>query len=203
MGISFENGLDLAVKTVPSAWQHPETICCRITYGSQEYCTDNFRETNRWQSSDILVNKVITGKIEVFHFDTLAQVERGQSAEEKRSLIALIAKRLGEWDQHKQTEARLLQSLKMEAVGQLTGGIAHDFNNLLAVILGNAELAQSEGKVPNPRTDAIVRASGLGAELTQRLLAFSRRQSVYPQVINFGELAQGLNNMLSRTGGHH
>lgn len=96
-------------------------------------------------------------------------------------------------------EEQLQSAQKMEAVGQLTGGIAHDFNNLLSVIQGNIELLQSEIDVPDPRADAILRAAVLGAELTHRLLAFSRQQPLNPQVINLGELTLGLTNMLART----
>ncbi len=100
----------------------------------------------------------------------------------------------------KQAEERLQQAQKMEAVGQLTGGVAHDFNNLLAVIQGNAELLAAgaeddEGSLTRP----LLRAARRGAELTQRLLAFSRRQPLHPQEIDFGELVDGMTELLSRT----
>jgi signal transduction histidine kinase len=69
----------------------------------------------------------------------------------------------------------------MEALGQLTGGVAHDFNNLLAVILGNSELlglSLSAGEErQRERVDTIIRAAMFGGELTQRLLAFARKQA--------------------------
>ena len=67
----------------------------------------------------------------------------------------------------------------MEAVGQLTGGVAHDFNNLLAVILGNAEIVEARLGPNDKATRAIQQAATRGAELTQRLLAFSRRQPLH------------------------
>lgn len=103
------------------------------------------------------------------------------------------------------TEKKLLeqvqrQTQKMEAVGQLTGGVAHDFNNLLAVILGNAEVLKDS---VNPDLDAevgaIIRASLRGGELTQRLLAFSRKQSLVPRTIDLGALVSGMLDMLTRT----
>ncbi len=96
-------------------------------------------------------------------------------------------------------EGQLRQAQKMEAVGQLTGGVAHDFNNLLAVIQGNAQLlAHKEGSDAS-LTDAILRATARGAELTRRLLAFSRHQPLRPQVIDLGALVSGMSQLLTRT----
>ncbi len=101
---------------------------------------------------------------------------------------------------HKGIEQQLRQAQKMEAVGQLTGGVAHDFNNLLAVILGNAELL--DGKLDGEDGDlleAIIRAGERGAELTRRLLAFSRKQALRPTTLDLGELFGGLYSLLSRS----
>lgn len=104
------------------------------------------------------------------------------------------------------TEEALRQSQKMEAVGQLTGGIAHDFNNLLAGVLGNLELL--ELRVSQGRFDAIGRhletaqgAAKRAAALTQRLLAFSRRQTLDPTPVNVNRLVAGLEDLLRRTVG--
>ncbi len=78
----------------------------------------------------------------------------------------------------KQAEEQLRQAQKMEVVGQLTGGIAHDFNNILAIILGNIELLgeQVSGNAEIEHfVETLERTTRRGAELTQRLLAFSRR----------------------------
>jgi signal transduction histidine kinase/ActR/RegA family two-component response regulator len=100
-----------------------------------------------------------------------------------------------------ETESRLQQAQKMESIGQLTGGIAHDFNNLLAVIQGNAELLSEapENKVQSRELQAVLRASERGAQLTQRLLAFSRKQALQPQAINVNDLVTSMTNMLDRT----
>ncbi len=99
----------------------------------------------------------------------------------------------------KQTERRLQQVQKMETVGQLTGGVAHDFNNLLAVIQGNAELLLDGVGDQKSKLDAIARASMRGAELTQRLLAYSRQQPLSPTTIDVSILVSEFNAMLTRT----
>lgn len=101
--------------------------------------------------------------------------------------------------ERRDTEERLRQAQKMEAIGQLTGGIAHDFNNLLAVVLGNAELLEDLEGPGAPLASAIIRASERGAELTQRLLAFSRKQPLRPEVIDLGKLTSDMQEVLQRT----
>jgi PAS domain S-box-containing protein len=99
----------------------------------------------------------------------------------------------------KNMEAALAQAQKMEAIGQLTGGVAHDFNNLLAVIMGNAELISDLGTGNETEAATILRAAKRGAELTQRLLAFSRRQTLQPRAVDLPMLMQGTVNLLRRT----
>ncbi|PCI46921.1 MAG: hybrid sensor histidine kinase/response regulator [Alphaproteobacteria bacterium] len=93
------------------------------------------------------------------------------------------------------------QAQKMEALGQLTGGLAHDFNNLLTVILGDLEMLHNsvssrEGK--ELLDDAIMNVD-FGAQLIERLLAFGRRQSLSPKIININRLSSVMYNMLRRT----
>ncbi|MBR0826085.1 PAS domain S-box protein [Bradyrhizobium manausense] len=102
----------------------------------------------------------------------------------------------------KLTEQQLQQAQKMEAVGQLSGGIAHDFNNLLTVIVSNAEHLSEQLKArPDLRRFAedICQSGERGAELTQRLLAFSRRQFLQPQAIDCRQLLDSMHKLLKRT----
>ncbi|WP_238081877.1 hybrid sensor histidine kinase/response regulator [Pseudescherichia vulneris] len=92
-------------------------------------------------------------------------------------------------------EEALLHSQKMKAVGQLTGGLAHDFNNLLAVIIGSLELV-SPGSPDAPRIIRALKAAERGALLTQRLLAFSRKQSLHPQAVAMQPLLENLTELL-------
>jgi PAS domain S-box-containing protein len=102
------------------------------------------------------------------------------------------------------TQEALRQSQKMEAVGQLTGGIAHDFNNLLAGISGSLELIQKRlferGLSGFERHLGIAQASThRAAALTQRLLAFSRRQTLDPRPVDVNRLVNGVEDLLRRS----
>ncbi|PLL61437.1 hypothetical protein CWN26_17090, partial [Klebsiella pneumoniae] len=88
-------------------------------------------------------------------------------------------------------EEALLHSQKMKAVGQLTGGLAHDFNNLLAVIIGSLELVEPDAR-DAPRLSRALKAAERGALLTQRLLAFSRKQALHPQAVAMAPLLENL-----------
>jgi PAS domain S-box-containing protein len=98
-------------------------------------------------------------------------------------------------------EERLQQSQKMEAIGQLAGGVAHDFNNLLAVIVGNLELIdEAEAGSEEARiglADAMS-AAQRGADLTHRLLAFSRRQPMQATAVEPGRVVESLSSVLRR-----
>jgi len=99
-------------------------------------------------------------------------------------------------------EAQVRQMQKMEAVGQLTGGVAHDFNNMLAIIIGNLDLAKRRAG-DRARLDHVLDQAMEGAKraaaLTQRLLAFARRQALMPQPLDANTLVSGMSDMLTRT----
>ena len=104
----------------------------------------------------------------------------------------------------KAAEEALLQSQKMEAVGQLTGGIAHDFNNLLTGIVGSLDLLQtrlSQGRTDNfaRYINAAMTSANRAAALTHRLLAFARRQPLIPKSVDANQLIVSLEDLLRRT----
>ncbi|MGH1587300.1 MHYT domain-containing protein [Methylobacterium phyllosphaerae] len=104
----------------------------------------------------------------------------------------------------RQAENALRQAQKIEALGQLTGGVAHDFNNLLAVVLGNLELLRK--RLPEDERslrllDSAVQGGKRGAALTQRLLAFARRQDLKPEPVSIATLVHGMADLLQRSVG--
>ncbi|HEX6958640.1 MAG TPA: response regulator [Ferrovibrio sp.] len=108
-------------------------------------------------------------------------------------------------EQRQEAEEALRQSQKMEAIGQLSGGIAHDFNNLLTIIGGNLELLRK--RIKEGRTD-VMRYVDLAAEgvnrasnLTQRILAFSRRQPLSPKPVDLSRLVVGMEQLLRHSVG--
>ncbi len=121
-------------------------------------------------------------------------------------ILVLLTKRrtqafYAEAERREMAEQALRQSQKMEAVGQLTGGVAHDFNNLLTIIIGNLGIAKRgvvEARAERALNNALVGAER-AAQLTQRLLAFSRRQPLNPRVLDANKLIVSISDLLART----
>ena len=118
--------------------------------------------------------------------------------------VTAIVPEAVETTERRRTEEALRQAQKMEAVGQLTGGIAHDFNNLLAGIMGSLELLQR--RIAGGRTDGVERYTAAAmtsaqraSALTQRLLAFARRQPLDPKMVDANRLVAGMEDLLRRT----
>ncbi len=97
----------------------------------------------------------------------------------------------------------LHQAQKSDAIGQLTSGIAHDFNNLLAVVIGNAGLLQGRLNIEDDKlVNEVIEAGHRGAELTKRLLAYSRQQPLKPVRSEINKLVSGMGELLRRTLGN-
>ncbi len=109
-------------------------------------------------------------------------------------------------DEKTVSDVQLRQAQKMEAVGQLTGGIAHDLNNILTVITGTIEIL-AEAVADRPELAAIAKmvdeAAARGADLTQRLLAFARKQPLQPREVDVNSLVMDAANLLRPTLGEH
>jgi PAS domain S-box-containing protein len=118
-------------------------------------------------------------------FGTIQDITERKHAEEEKARL----------------EAQLRQAQKMESVGRLAGGVAHDFNNMLGVILGHAELALMKIDPAHPlhaNLEEIRKAAERSADLTRQLLAFARKQTVAPKVLDLNETVAGMLNMLQR-----
>lgn len=135
------------------------------------------------------------------------EVERDRATAALRALNDTLEQRIEERTAElMRSEEALLQSSKMEAVGQLTGGLAHDFNNLLAGISGSLELMRvriQQGRYTDVDRylTAAQGAARRAAALTHRLLAFSRRQTLDPRPTDINRLVSGMHEMVQRTVG--
>ncbi len=102
-----------------------------------------------------------------------------------------------------QARAAFVHAQKMEAIGQLTGGVAHDFNNLIAVVLGNLDLARrrlpEDDKRIRPLLENSIQAAQRGASLTQRMLAFARRQDLKTESVDLPQLVHNMAELLHRS----
>ncbi len=161
---------------------------------------DSTGQVERWFGSCTDISEIVTARETLARsredLEAMIAQRTAELAQANAQLSAEIAERV-------KTEEQLRQAQKMEAVGQLTGGVAHDFNNLLTVIIGNLEAA--ERRIPEHQTDIATfldyaRQGALrGATLTQRLLAFSRRQPLDPRPTDINRLVGGMSELLRGT----
>lgn len=148
------------------------------------------------------------GYVEAGYAEAVANAGSGSEAflKEEREMLEAVAAHIGRMLDGRQMAARLTQSERLRAVGELTGGVAHDFNNLLTVILGNAELLADDLEA-QPHLCELARmtqnAAERAAELTRHLLAFSRRQALTPAVTDVAALVGGMSALLRRALGEH
>jgi two-component system cell cycle sensor histidine kinase/response regulator CckA len=116
-------------------------------------------------------------------------------------IITDISKRKTFEEEQQKLQAQLLQSQKLEAIGQLAGGVAHDFNNLLTGIIGFVGLARDqmeEGSPISSDLEETIALANRASDLTRQLLAFSRRQILEPEPVNLNDLVQNMSKMLKR-----
>jgi len=135
--------------------------------------------------------------------DVLFSAEVIETAGQKYilSLVYDITERKRAKEEKEKLEAQLFQAQKMESVGRLAGGVAHDFNNMLGVIIGRAEMALqldvSNDKLQR-NLQEILKAGLRSADLTRQLLAFARKQTAIPQVLDLNDTISGMLKMLRR-----
>lgn len=121
-----------------------------------------------------------------------------RTSELKEAHAAMLA----EMTQREDAEEKLRQSQKLEMIGQLTGGVAHDFNNLLAAVVGNLDLLRKRYRDDERALrliDGAMQGAKRGAALTQRLLAFARRQDLRSEPTNLGQLVHGMRDLIERS----
>ncbi|HEY1431378.1 MAG TPA: CHASE domain-containing protein, partial [Stellaceae bacterium] len=188
---------------------HPSYVDTFV-FGGRQYRVETvptafYLERHRgWQSWTVLVAGVIsTGLLGALLLLGTGYTRRIETVVVQRTRDLAAANRHLELEikERQETEAKLRQAQRMEAIGQLTGGVAHDFNNLLMVIGGNAGLLRdkAENDIVLRRASAIIRAAEQGERLTRQLLAFSRRQMLRPETLNLCDRTREIAEMLSRS----
>ncbi len=116
------------------------------------------------------------------------------------SIVDITERKRSEIEREK-LQAQLMQAQKIESVGRLAGGVAHDFNNMLSIILGNAEIIMEDIDPSNPfvtNLEEIYKAAERSADLTRQLLAFARKQTIDPRILNLNHVLDNMLKMLKR-----
>ncbi len=148
-----------------------------------------------------------THELELLNADLEARVhqrtaELEASSAQLRQLNEELEQRIEQRTREREEAlAQLFEAQKLDTIGRLTGGVAHDFNNLLMVVLGSLNLLRKRLTLDEKSERLIgnaLQAAERGAALTQRLLAFARRQELKPQAINFSELFENIEDLLTK-----
>ncbi len=175
-----------------------------------------------WPSAWLVAAYLLIGAAIVVLFDRLkrviARLERSEA--EREALLHELEDRVAartaelsatnerlryEMTERAKAEAAIARFARLEAMGELVGGVSHDFNNFLHVIVGNLDMARRRGARPGPamqiHVDAALDAARKATVLTQRLLAFGRKQALEPTAVDVNGLIEGLADMLAHTVG--
>jgi PAS domain S-box-containing protein len=202
----FEDNLSYSLKDTPCGEVVGKHVCCFPANVCQFFPRDQVLQDLRAESyiGVTLFNHIgkPIGLIAVIGRQPLTN---RRLAEDVLQLVAVRAAgemdRLDAEEANARIEAKLQQAKKMEVVGRLAGGVAHDFNNMLGVILGHAEMALKSlvGSHPlHAHLTEIHKAASRSADLTRQLLAFARKQTVAPKVVDLNDAVTGMLKMLRR-----
>ena len=190
----------------------PDTLLGFSAAQGTALIVSNFARENRFNVAPALRQGTLQCALAVPMFDAgrvfgvlvAASARPGRFGEDERNFVESLANLVVTSRQRAQTEAQLGHAQRLEAVGQLTGGIAHDFNNLLTIMQGNLQMLADAPEVAgnallSQMLSSAARAGQRGAELTGKLLAFSRRQALAAAPVDVGALLGALADMLRRT----
>jgi len=134
-------------------------------------------------------------------FITYLPIEGPSGVDRVACVFQDVTERKREEEKRKKLEEQLFQAQKMESVGRLAGGVAHDFNNMLGVIIGRAEMALEQVEKTDPHYEnlqEILKAGLRSADLTRQLLAFARKQTAIPKILDLNDTISGMLKMLRR-----
>ncbi|MRR56201.1 MAG: PAS domain S-box protein [Deltaproteobacteria bacterium] len=161
-----------------------------------------------YESFRAALKPLMNGTLDIYNFQTIHRRANGSDysvdvnlqlvEDQDRRVFLAITNDITDW---KQLESQLLQSQKMEAVGQLAGGVAHDFNNILTVIAGYSALLQTDSSIGEKQREYLAEigaAADKASQLTHGLLAFSRKQKLVMKHENLTEIIQHVHKFLAR-----
>tara|TARA_R110001583_G_scaffold43015_1_gene136707 strand:- start:4182 stop:7058 length:2877 start_codon:yes stop_codon:yes gene_type:complete len=189
-------------------------LCKLLDYSQDELLQTNFQALTHPEDMELnfdYINEILTEQIELHQKEKRYLHKNGDYVwaqlgvslvRDSEGMPLHFVKQIMDLTTHKEQEAQILQSQKLDAVGQLSGGLAHDFNNLLAVIMGNLELMERSPLLDDKltrRLNSAMNAAQSGANLTQRLLAFSRKQLLEPQLLDANEFLNNIYELAHRT----
>ena len=189
-------------------------LCSMLGYAREELLETDFESITHEedvQAELVMVRETLEGKRETYQIEKRYVHRKGHAVWALLS-VSLIRDAGGapryfiaqvmDFSERRRMEEQLRQSQKLEAVGQLSGGIAHDFNNLLGVMLGNLDLLERALESNEPalkRVRVAQKAAARGADLTRRLLAFSRRERLSAEPVAVAGCAANVLEMAGRT----
>jgi PAS domain S-box-containing protein len=197
-----------------------QKLCDIVGYSREELLQETFKEITHCDdlgADKEYIRQLLSGEIQTYGMEKRYVRKDGtlvwtnltvsgvrNAADEPMYLIAVvedISRRKKAEEERQNLQDQLLQARKMESVGRLAGGVAHDFNNMLGVILGHSELALRQVEPAQPlftNLEEIRKAGQRAADLTRQLLAFARKQTVSPTVLDLNDTVSRMLSMLRR-----
>lgn len=199
-GISLGETLQGIAELLPPAWQYPEIACARIILDGTAYTTRGFRENSECQKADLVVGGTRRGVVEVMYTRGKPEFAEGLFLMEEQSLIDTVAREVALIIEHREAEdykSRLQDQIRhadrLATIGQLAAGMAHELNEPLGNILGFAQLAKKDPKLPKQAAgdvDKIVKSCLHAREVIHKLLIFARRMPPQKSWVNLNRIVE-------------
>jgi PAS domain S-box-containing protein len=185
-----------------AAWYEPGFREARLHPDDLPWVPARFRELTRSDGDHTLEYRLMARDGEtVWLHDIVTVVTENDVPRWFRGIMVNITGKKAEEEEKRRLEAQLLQAQKMEAIGRLAGGVAHDFNNMLTVIIGYAEIARKQGAAHgnyHEHLSQIIKAATQSRDITQQLLAFSRKELISPRVLDLNAQVNAVKKGMGR-----
>lgn len=195
---SLDEALQNIVALLPNAWQYPEITVGRVILDGKTYSIASFNAELQCQTSEISIEGIKRGIIEVAYTELMPQLDEGPFLKEERNLLDTIAKLVAQIVERKQVEEdrillhdQLRHADRLATIGQLAAGVAHEFNEPLGNILGFAQLIlKNENLSDDIRKDIdkIITASMHAREVIRKLMLFARQLPVKTTKVNLNKV---------------